>query len=149
MFGGCAAELVRLHIGAIAQDSFCIEDEAPERIIAALRELGLDSHANINFPEGLKRALALKAFEETVELGVVQAARHIALTNSDPKAAFTRLLKLYDDQPKLGTRTATSVANQAYSTPAPLAYVASRLAGITDERSVYEISRILKASGRA
>jgi hypothetical protein len=58
MFGGCAAELVRLHIGAVAQDSICIEDEAPARIIAALHELGLDSHANINFPAGLKRALA-------------------------------------------------------------------------------------------
>jgi hypothetical protein len=58
MFGGCAAELVRLHIGAIEQDSFCIEDEVSARIIAALHELGLDSHANINFPAGLKRALA-------------------------------------------------------------------------------------------
>ena len=61
MFGGCAAELVRLHVGTIVQDSFCIEDEAPARIIAALDELGLDSHANINFPEGLKRALARSA----------------------------------------------------------------------------------------
>src|ERR1019366_6276363 len=58
MFGGCAAELVRLRIGAIVQDSFCIEDEVPARIIAALHELGLDSHANINFRAGLKRALA-------------------------------------------------------------------------------------------
>lgn len=60
-FCGCAAELVRLRIGAIVQDSFCIEDEAPARLIAALRELGLDSHANINFPAGLKRALAWPA----------------------------------------------------------------------------------------
>lgn len=58
IFGGCTAELVRLRIGAIVQDSFCIEDEAPARIIAALRELGLDSHANINYPSGLERALA-------------------------------------------------------------------------------------------
>jgi hypothetical protein len=40
------------------QDSFCIEDEVPARIIEALHELGLDLHANINFPAGLKRALA-------------------------------------------------------------------------------------------
>ena len=61
VFGGCAAELVRLHIGAIEQDSFCIEDEVPALIIAALHELGLDSHANINFPAGLKGALARSA----------------------------------------------------------------------------------------
>ena len=58
VFGGCTAELVRLRIDAILQDSFCIEDVAPARIIAALHKLGLDSHANINFPAGLKRALA-------------------------------------------------------------------------------------------
>jgi len=58
MFGGCVAELVRLRIGVIMQDSFCIEDEVPARIIEALHELGLDLHANINFPAGLKRALA-------------------------------------------------------------------------------------------
>ena len=61
MFGGCVAELVRLRIGAIVQDSFCIEDEAAARIIAALRKLELDSHVNINFPAGLKRALARSA----------------------------------------------------------------------------------------
>lgn len=61
MFGGCAAELVRLGIGTVVQDSFCIEDEVPARIIAALRELGLDSHANINFPAALNRALARPA----------------------------------------------------------------------------------------
>jgi hypothetical protein len=35
---------------------------------------------------------------------------------------------LYANQPRLGTRTSTSVEQQAYSTPAPLAYIASRLA---------------------
>ncbi len=58
VFGGCAAEFVHLHTGTLTQDSFCIEHEIPGRIIAALRELGLDSHANINFPAGLSRMLA-------------------------------------------------------------------------------------------
>jgi len=58
MFRGCAAEFVRLRICTMLQESFCIENETPARIIAALGELGLDSHANINFPMGLKRALA-------------------------------------------------------------------------------------------
>lgn len=57
-FCGCAAEFTHLRIAAVAQDSFCVENEEPTRVLAALRELGLDPHANISFPEGLKRALA-------------------------------------------------------------------------------------------
>lgn len=58
-FRKCAAEFVQLHIGAVAQESFCLEDENPSNIIAALLELGLEPHANIRFPKGVERALAL------------------------------------------------------------------------------------------
>ncbi len=57
VFGDCAAEFVRLHIGPVAQESFCVEDEDPSKVIAAVRELGLDPHANISFPKGIERAL--------------------------------------------------------------------------------------------
>jgi hypothetical protein len=79
-----------------------------------------------------------KAVEEAMELGVVQLARQIAADRSDPKANFTALVDLYDRQPKLGTRTSTSMRDQAFSTPVPLAYVASRLAEIGPETTVYE-----------
>jgi hypothetical protein len=58
-----------------------------------------------------------------------QLARQIVADRSDPKANFTALVDLYSRQPKLGTRTSTSMRDQAFSTPVPLAYVASRLAG--------------------
>lgn len=57
-FGGCTAEFVELRIGGGGVlNSFCIEHETPGRIVSALRELGLDSHANVRFPTGLARAL--------------------------------------------------------------------------------------------
>ena len=59
VFGECAAEFVRLHIGPVAQESFCVEDEDPSKVIAALHELRLDPHANISFPKGIERALTL------------------------------------------------------------------------------------------
>jgi hypothetical protein len=58
-FGDCAAEFDRVHIGPVALESFCIESEDPSKLIAALQELGLDPHANINFTKGIERALAL------------------------------------------------------------------------------------------
>ena len=80
-----------------------------------------------------------KEADEAIELGVVLAARQIvAETRSDQAETFDRLLKLYGQQPNLNVRTAGSIERQAYSTPVPLAWVASQLAGITPSTVVYE-----------
>ena len=59
IFGGCIAELAQLAVESTTLESFSLEHEDPKRILAALRELGLDGHANTNYPLGLKRALGL------------------------------------------------------------------------------------------
>jgi hypothetical protein len=84
-----------------------------------------------------------KVVEEQLELAVVKAARAIVAEPAGPdgpKGKFDDLVRLYGHQPTLGTRTSTSMLQQAYSTPIPLAYVASRLAGITVNTTVYEPS---------
>jgi hypothetical protein len=79
-----------------------------------------------------------KQVDEAIELGAVMAARQMVQSKAEPSEKFYNVLDLYDRQPNLSVRTSTSVANQAYSTPLPLAYVASRLAGITRATSVFE-----------
>lgn len=77
-----------------------------------------------------------KQIEEAIELGVVKRAREIVKENDgNPSATYDALVDLYDKQPNLNKRTSTSVGQQAYSTPAPIAYVASRLAGVKDSKS--------------
>jgi hypothetical protein len=61
MYRDCAAEFVRVQIGPVARESFCIESEDASKVIAAIHEMGLDPHANINFARGIERALALSA----------------------------------------------------------------------------------------
>lgn len=77
---------------------------------------------------------AAKLADEAIELGVVMAARRIVAegraAGEADAAIFDKLVTLYAAQPNLSTRSSTSVREQAYSTPAPLAFVASRLAGI-------------------
>lgn len=80
-----------------------------------------------------------KAMEETIEKAVVMAAREIAQSGK-PSEVYAKLVDLYNNQPNLATRTSTSTANQAYSTPVPLAYVASRLADVSNAEVVYEPS---------
>jgi hypothetical protein len=75
-----------------------------------------------------------KLTDEAVENGVVLAARKIVAAGreqgQDDGAIFGRLVKLYDSQPNLGVRSSTSIREQAYSTPTPLAFITSRLANV-------------------
>ena len=83
-----------------------------------------------------------KMADEAIELGVVMRARDIVdegrRDGSSEKAIYDQLVRLYEMQPNLSVRTSTSMRDQAYSTPVPLAYIASRLAGITPQTTVYE-----------
>lgn len=80
----------------------------------------------------------LKEAQEDLEAAIARYARDIAKRNMSDKATFSHLLGLYQQQPNLNVRTSSSIENQAYSTPAPLAYLAARLADIDRSSSVYE-----------
>ncbi len=90
-----------------------------------------------------------KHVEELIELAVVLFARdRIALARKDfngktPREIEQKLFDIFtqvyqERMPNLNTRTSTSVEQQAYSTPLPLAYVASRRAGIEGVENVLE-----------
>lgn len=132
------------------------EPETPAAsAVEALRDRFLDRNAE-QFPtivqarkfmleNGFKPVEGLpenKQIEEAIEHALVLAAREIVERgrniDAGPALTFDKLAALYERQPRLGARTSTSVAEQAYSTPAPLAYVASRLAGIDASKTVLE-----------
>ena len=81
-----------------------------------------------------------KQVDEAIEAGVVRAARKLIEDSSTPQQTYERLVKLYEKQPALNVRTSTSVSQQAYSTPTPIAYLATTLAGINENSLVYEPS---------
>jgi C-terminal domain on Strawberry notch homologue/P-loop containing NTP hydrolase pore-1 len=79
-----------------------------------------------------------KSLEESIESAVIELSRDIVATSTTSGEAFDRLLDLHDRQPILSTRTSRSMSQQAYSTPIPLGYAASCLAGIDENTTVYE-----------
>ena len=81
-----------------------------------------------------------KQVDEAIEAGTVIAARRIVAEGRSARETFQSLLGLYNRQPNLNARTSTSMIQQAYSTPLPLAYVAAQLAGINQNTTVYEPS---------
>ncbi|MFZ2982031.1 MAG: PLxRFG domain-containing protein [Sphingobium sp.] len=80
----------------------------------------------------------MKAAQESLEVAIVMTARDVVGKKEGDQSTFDALLRLYQLQPNLNIRTSTSIANQAYSTPAPLAFLASRLAGINQSSVVHE-----------
>lgn len=81
-----------------------------------------------------------KLVDESVERALVRAARTIARSDNSLEQIYDRLVQLYQNQPVLGTRSSNSIARQAYSTPIPIAYLATQLAGIDENTTVYEPS---------
>jgi hypothetical protein len=81
-----------------------------------------------------------KIVEEAIEAGIVRAARSIVKNSITTTEAFDRLVELYDRQPNLRSRSSTSIKEQAYSTPLPVAYLAAVLADIQPDLTVYEPS---------
>ncbi len=81
-----------------------------------------------------------KQVDEAVEGAVVRAAQEILQASATTHDTYDRLIDLHDRQPALNVRSSTSVLQQAYSTPIPIAFLASTLAGMTPETTVYEPS---------
>ena len=89
----------------------------------------------------------MKEAQEMLEEVLVRLARQIVAdarrsgdrVGGNPEVeAFNELLNLYDSQPSLNIRSSDSMADQAYSTPAPLAFLAARSAGVGNQTKVYE-----------
>ena len=90
----------------------------------------------------LEKGYSHKKVQEAVEAALVRYARQVIQTGRkkgrSEKAIYEQLQILYEQQPVLVSRTGKTIARQAYSTPVPLAYVTSLLAGIDENTTVFE-----------
>lgn len=112
-----------------------------EKALASGTKFGTINAARRMASDTLSRKLTAsdhKAVEEAMELAVVRVSRGIVKDGKNAAETFDALETLYQSQPLLAQRTNDSVRRQAYSTPAPLAYLASELAGIDSNTTVYE-----------
>ena len=76
--------------------------------------------------------------QEAEEIEIVSRAREEIGKGGTPQQIFRRLVALYKNQRRPKIRTSETVLRQQYSTPIPLAYLASQLAGVEAEDVVYE-----------
>ena len=87
-------------------------------------------------------AYSRKKYEEALEYAIVMEGREIVEKDASTQIVdpvYDELVSLYKDwQPNLAGKTSTSVTNQAFSTPLPVSYIASKLAAIDKNSWVYE-----------
>jgi C-terminal domain on Strawberry notch homologue/P-loop containing NTP hydrolase pore-1/ddrB-like ParB superfamily domain len=135
------------HLGGAPAAEEPGQPEVKQTLISTLRDAiqGGGGPADYN---GLKRLvqefdgkepdqLRMKAAQEAYEAAMMDHSSRI-VAQLGAKPAFDKLVRLYEGQPNLAIRTSTSVTNQAYSTPSPLAFVAGKLAGIVAGGDTYE-----------
>jgi hypothetical protein len=79
-----------------------------------------------------------KLVDEAMEAAVVRTSRVLIKQSQTTHQAYEKLVDLLSRQPNLAVRSSTSILQQAYSTPVPIAYLASVLAGINAETWTYE-----------
>ena len=86
----------------------------------------------------VKLKQAQEDFEAAAARYVGQVTSDMRAAGSDDAAIYQHIVGLYRSQPTLEMQTTTSLANQAYSTPLPIAYVAGLLARVTVNTTVLE-----------
>ena len=108
--------------------------------VLVMRNPGLDASAKKDLLKrfALDQKMTLKEAEELLEYTCVQSAREIASDNSlTEREKYNLIVRMYEDMPLLNMRTSTSIENQAYSTPLPLAYMLGR-AVLVGANRIYE-----------
>jgi exopolyphosphatase / guanosine-5'-triphosphate,3'-diphosphate pyrophosphatase len=120
--GGCTAELTDVTTEHGSTRTVAVESESPERVSAAVRELGLESHTNTSYPRGLKALLRFGAGRyAVVDVGTNSVKFHIGERAADgawqpviDRAEVTRLGEQRGEdgrlRPEAIERTADAVA---------------------------------------
>ena len=122
---GCTAELTHVRAGLASTRSIAIESEDATLVLAAVRELGLASRPNTNYPRGLKALVGFGTQRfAVIDVGTNSVKFHIGERRADgswrtilDRAEITRLGEGLQQTGLLGpgpmTRTAEAIARMA------------------------------------
>ena len=88
--------------------------------------------------ERLKLKQAQEDFEAALARYASQKITDMTHGGANSETIYQYLVELYNKQPNLNERTSVSFANQAYSTPLPIAYVAGLLGRVKSTDTVFD-----------
>jgi exopolyphosphatase/guanosine-5'-triphosphate,3'-diphosphate pyrophosphatase len=124
---GCMAELTDVRTDNGSTRTIAVESEDPARVLAAVRELGLDTRPNVSFPRGLKALLAIGARRyAAVDVGTNSVKFHIGERSAD--GGWRAVV----DRAEI-TRLGEGLAETGVLNPSPMKRTIDAIAGMVDE----------------
>ena len=123
--GGCASEVTAVRADGEETRTIAIESEDPAKVIASVRELGLESFPNVSYPRGLRALLGLGTQRYAViDVGTNSVKFHLAERSVEgtwstliDRADVTRLGEGLQETGELGAepmeRTVSAIAGMA------------------------------------
>jgi exopolyphosphatase/guanosine-5'-triphosphate,3'-diphosphate pyrophosphatase len=107
--GGCMTELTELRTDVGDMRTVAVESEDAARVVATVRELGLESFANVSFPRGLKALAGLGSHRfAVIDVGTNSVKFHVGERRADgswltivDRAEVTRLGEGLDEGGRL------------------------------------------------
>jgi len=124
---GCMAELTDVRTNNGSTRTIAVESEDPARVLAAVRELGLDTRPNVSFPRGLKALLAIGAHRyAAIDVGTNSVKFHIGERSAD--GGWRAVV----DRAEI-TRLGEGLAETGVLNPSPMERTIDAIAGMVDE----------------
>lgn len=134
---GCMAELTDVRTNNVSTRTIAVESEDPARVLAAVRELGLDTRSNVSFPRGLKALLAIGARRyAAIDVGTNSVKFHIGERSADGS------WRAVVDRAEI-TRLGEGLAETGVLNPSPMERTINAIAGMVDEAGRERVDEIV------
>jgi exopolyphosphatase/guanosine-5'-triphosphate,3'-diphosphate pyrophosphatase len=124
---GCMAELTDVLTDNGSTRTIAVESEDAARVLAAVRELGLDTRSNVSYPRGLKALLGIGAHRyAAIDVGTNSVKFHIGERSAD--GGWRAVV----DRAEI-TRFGEGLAETGVLNPGPMEKTIDAIAGMVDE----------------
>jgi exopolyphosphatase / guanosine-5'-triphosphate,3'-diphosphate pyrophosphatase len=124
---GCMAELTDVLTDNGSTRTIAVESEDAARVLAAVRELGLDTRSNVSYPRGLKALLGIGAHRyAAIDVGTNSVKFHIGERSAD--GGWRAVV----DRAEI-TRLGEGLAETGVLNPGPVERTIDAIAGMVDE----------------
>jgi len=134
---GCMAELTDVRTNNVSTRTIAVESEDPARVLAAVRELGLDTRSNVSFPRGLKALLAIGARRyAAIDVGTNSVKFHIGERSADGS------WRAVVDRAEI-TRLGEGLAETGVLNPSPMERTIDAIARMVDEAGRERVDEIV------
>ena len=139
--GGCMAEIAEVEADGRTQRTVAVESEDPSAVIAAVRGVGLDGHANTSYPRGLAALIDGPSRHAVIDVGTNSVKFHVG--ERDASGSWRAIV----DRAEV-TRLGENLQHTGAISAEPLERTVAAIAGMVEEARRHQV-RTTAAVGTA